>query len=43
MERFFLSIMCASAALLVVAVCAANPIMVANNQSEPPVLRLIQR
>jgi hypothetical protein len=44
MERFFLSIMCASAALLVVAFLASNPVVVADSQSpQPPVLRLVQR
>ena len=43
MERFFLSIMCVSAALLVAAFVATNPIAVADSQSDAPVLRLVQR
>jgi hypothetical protein len=44
MERFFLSILCASTALLVAAFVATNPIAVADNQSpQVPVLRLVQR
>jgi len=43
MERFFLSIMCVSAALLVAAFVATNPIAVAGSQSDAPVLRLVQR
>jgi hypothetical protein len=43
MERFFLSILCVSAALLVAAFVATNPIMVADSQSDAPVLRLVQR
>jgi len=43
MERFFLSIMCASVALLVAAFVATNPIVAADSQSEAPVLRLVQR
>jgi hypothetical protein len=44
MERFFLSILCASAALLVAAFVATNPIVVADSQSpQVPVLRLVQR
>jgi len=43
MERFFLSILCVSAALLVAAFVAANPIMVADSQSDAPVLRIVQR
>jgi hypothetical protein len=44
MERFFLSIMCVSAALLVAAFLATNPVVVADSQSpQAPVLRLVQR
>ena len=44
MERFFLSILCASTALLVAAFVATNPIAVADNPSpQVPVLRLVQR
>jgi hypothetical protein len=44
MERFFLSILCASAALLIAAFVATNPIVVADSQSpQVPVLRLVQR
>jgi hypothetical protein len=44
MERLFLSIMCVSAALLVVAFLATNPVVVADSQSpQAPVLRLVQR
>jgi hypothetical protein len=43
MERFFLSIMCVSAALLVAAFVATNPIAVTDGRSDAPVLRLVQR
>jgi len=43
-ERFFLSILCASAALLVAACVAINPIAVVDSHSpQTPVLRLVQR
>jgi len=44
MERLFLSMICASAALLVAAFVATNPIAVTDSQSpQAPVLRLVQR
>jgi hypothetical protein len=44
MERFFLSVMCVSAALLVAAFIATNPIVVPDSPSpQAPVLRLVQR
>jgi hypothetical protein len=44
MERFFLSVICASAALLVAAFVATNPMAKADSQSaQAPVLRLVQR
>ena len=44
MERFFLSMICASAALLVAAFIAANPVTEADGASaQTAVLRLVQR
>jgi hypothetical protein len=43
MERFFLSVICVSAALLVAAVLATNPVVADGQSSQTPVLRLVQR
>lgn len=44
MERFFLSVICVSAALLVAAFVATNPMAKADKQwAQAPVLRLVQR
>jgi hypothetical protein len=43
MERFFLSIICVSAALLVAAILATNPVVADGQSPQTPVLRLVQR
>jgi len=42
MDRFYLGIICASAALLVAAIIAAAPSMKSDADGSNPVLRLVQ-
>ena len=43
MERFFLSIICVSVAVLVAAVLATDPVVADDPSPQTPVLRLVQR